>query len=136
MEEKPTWLAVVAAAIRDAQGRLLLQQALPGKRHARLWEFPGGTVESEENPRLALAREVHEELGLTLDPAAMRPLGFADEAGAGTRPAIVLFLYDCPVWEGEPAALDGQAFAWFAPGEAGQLPLGPMDRTLLETLAR
>ena len=136
MEEKPTWLAVVAAAIRDAQGRLLLQQALPGKRHARLWEFPGGKVESEENPRLALAREVHEELGLTLDPAAMRPLGFADEAGAGTRPAIVLFLYDCPVWEGEPAALEGQAFGWFAPGEAGQLPLAPMDRTLLETLAR
>ena len=136
MEEKPTWLAVVAAAIRDAQGRLLLQQALPGKRHARLWEFPGGKVESEENPRLALAREVREELRLTLDPAAMRPLGFADEAGAGTRPAIVLFLYDCPVWEGEPAALDGQAFGWFAPGEAGQLPLAPMDRALLETLAR
>lgn len=136
MEEKPTWLAVVAAAIRDAQGRLLLQQALPGKRHAMLWEFPGGKVESGENPRLALAREVHEELGLTLDPAAMRPLGFADEAGAGTRPAIVLFLYDCPVWEGEPAALDGQAFGWFAPGEAGQLPLAPMDRALLETLAR
>lgn len=136
MEEKPTWLAVVAAAIRDAQGRLLLQQALPGKRHAMPWEFPGGKVESGENPRLALAREVHEELGLTLDPAAMRPLGFADEAGAGTRPAIVLFLYDCPVWEGEPAALDGQAFGWFAPGEAGQLPLAPMDRALLETLAR
>jgi 8-oxo-dGTP diphosphatase len=136
MEEKPTWLAVVAAAIRDAQGRLLLQQALPGKRHAMLWEFPGGKVESGENPRFALAREVREELGLRLDPGAMRPLGFADEAGSGGRPGIVLFLYDCPVWEGEPAAIEGQAFGWYAPGEAGQLPLAPMDCVLLETLPR
>lgn len=136
MEEKPTWLAVVAAAIRDAQGRLLLQQALPGKRHAMLWEFPGGKVESEENPRLALGREVREELGLTLDPAAMRPVAFADEAGSGGRPGIVLFLYDCLIWEGEPVALEGQAFGWFAPDEAGRLPLAPMDRALLETLAR
>jgi 8-oxo-dGTP diphosphatase len=136
MEEKPTWLAVVAAAIRDAQGRLLLQQALPGKRHAMLWELPGGKVESEENPRFALAREVREELGLTLDATAMRPLGFADETGFGGQPGIVLFLYDCPNWEREPAALEGQAFGWFAPDEAGRLPLAPMDRALLETLAR
>ena len=136
MEEKPTWLAVVAAAIRHSDGRLLLQQALPGKAHAGQWEFPGGKVESEENPRLALAREVREELGLSLDPDAMRALGFADEPARDGGPAIVLFLYDCPVWEGEPAALEGQAFGWFAPGEAGQLPLAPMDRALLETLAR
>ena len=136
MEEKPTWLAVVAAAIRDHEGCLLLQQALPGKAHAGQWEFPGGKVESEEIPRLALAREVHEELGLRLDPAAMRPLGFADERGSGGRPAIVLFLYDCPVWAGEPAALEGQAFGWFSPSMASELPLAPMDRALLETLAR
>lgn len=136
MEEKPTWLAVVAAAIRDSDGRLLLQQGLPGKAHAGQWEFPGGKVESEENPRLALAREVREELGLRLDPAAMRPLGFADERGSDERPAIVLFLYDCPVWEGWPKALEGQAFGWFAPGAASELPLAPMDRALLDALAR
>jgi len=136
MEEKPTWLAVVAAAIRDSHGRMLLQQALPGKPHAGQWEFPGGKVEREEIPRLALAREVHEELGLTLDPAAMRPLGLADEPAVDGRPAIVLFLYGCAVWAGEPAALEGQAFGWFSPAAAGELPLAPMDRALLETLAR
>jgi 8-oxo-dGTP diphosphatase len=135
MAEKPTWLAVVAAAIRDPQGRLLLQQALPGKRHALLWEFPGGKVESQENPRLALAREVREELGLTLDPAEMRPLGFADERGLDGRPGIVLFLYDCAVWSGMPEALEGQAFGWFTFPEAGSLALAPMDRALLEGLA-
>ena len=135
MAKKPTWLAVVAAAIRDPKGRVLLQQALPGKRHALLWEFPGGKVEAEENPRLALVREVHEELALTLDPAAMRPLGFADEDGLDGRPGIVLFLYDCPAWDGTAEALDGQAFGWFTLAEAGSLALGPMDRTLLECLA-
>ena len=84
MEEKPTWLAVVAAAIRDPGGRLLLQQALPAKAHAGQWEFPGGKVESEENPRLALAREVHEELGLMLDPATPLPRARLGVASAAT----------------------------------------------------
>lgn len=133
MAENPTWLAVVAAAIRDGEGRLLLQQALPGKRHAGLWEFPGGKVESEESPRLALVREVREELALTLDPAAMRPLAFADEPDEVGRPGIVLFLYDCLAWSGVPRALEGQAFGWFAPVDAASLPLAPMDSFLLET---
>ena len=64
VENNPTFVPVVAAAIRDGAGRLLLQQCLPHKRHAGLWEFPGGKVESEEIPRLALCREVAEELGI------------------------------------------------------------------------
>jgi 8-oxo-dGTP diphosphatase len=136
MEEKPTWLAVVAAAIRDSDGRVLLQQALPGKAHAGQWEFPGGKVESEENPRHALAREVREELGLRLDPAAMRPLGFADERGSDGRLAIVLFLYDCLAWSGDAEPLDGQSWGWFTLAEADDLALAPMDRALLETLVR
>ena len=123
---------MVAAAIADGRGRLLLQQALPGKRHAGQWEFPGGKVEKEENPRLALAREVAEELGLALDPGVMRPLGFADEAADEGRPAIVLFLYACPAWSGTPAGHDGQAFGWFTRTEAQALDLAPMDRRLLE----
>ena len=134
MAEIPTWLPVVAAAIRDGEGRLLLQQALPGKRHEGQWEFPGGKVESEESPRLALMREVREELALTLDPAAMRPLGFAEEAGTGGSSAIVLFLYDCPGWVGTPQALDRQAFGWFTLVEARDLPLAAMDRALLAGL--
>jgi 8-oxo-dGTP diphosphatase len=133
--EIPTWLAVVAAAIRDGEERLLLQRALPGKRHAGHWEFPGGKVEGGENPRLALAREVHEELALSLDPATMRPLAFADEPSADGHPGIVLFLYDCPGWSGKPEALEGQAFGWFSPAAARELALAAMDRALLDALA-
>jgi 8-oxo-dGTP diphosphatase len=125
---------VVAAVIRDSGGRLLLQQALPGKPHAGLWEFPGGKVESSENPRLALRREVAEELALTVDEGAMAPAGFADQAAVGKAPGVVLILYDCPFWRGEPRSCEGQAWGWFTRAEAAVLPLPPIDRCLLEGL--
>ena len=136
MESKPTFVPVVAAVIRDGEGRLLLQQGLPHKRHAGLWEFPGGKVESEESPRFALCREVMEELGLELFPETMEPAGFAEEPALDDRPGLVLFLYNCLTWRGRPQAREGQAWGWFTRGEAGLLELPAMDRALLEGLDR
>nr|WP_243415014.1 NUDIX domain-containing protein [Altererythrobacter segetis] len=127
---------MVAGLIRDRRARLLLQQALPGKPHAGQWEFPGGKVESDENPRFALRREIAEELGLTLYEGAMIPAGFADTSGGRNGPAIVLVLYDCPEWSGEPQSREGQAWGWFMPDEAAALPLADIDRTLLEGIAK
>ena len=135
MARNPTWLLVVAALIRDEAGRVLLQQALPGKPHAGQWEFPGGKVETEENPRFALRREVFEELALSLDERQMRPAGFADDAGHDGAPAIVLFLYECARWTGEPQSREGQAWGWFTPQEAADLPMPQIDRALLQGLA-
>jgi len=135
MARNPTWLLVVAALIRDEAGRVLLQQALPGKPHAGQWEFPGGKVETEENPRFALRREVFEELALSLDERLMRPAGFADDAGHDGAPAIVLFLYECARWTGEPQSREGQAWGWFTPQEAADLPMPQIDRALLQGLA-
>jgi len=134
LEKNPTWLLVVAATIRDDAGRLLLQQALPGKPHSGLWEFPGGKVEPEENPRVALSREVAEELGLSVNPTTMAPICFADEPDRAASPAIVLILYNCPDWNGEPVSREGQEWGWFAPEEAAALPMASMDRALLEGL--
>ena len=134
MQRKPTIVPVVAAAIRDANGRFLLQQCLPHKRHAGQWEFPGGKVEIGETPRFALCREVSEELGIELAEESLVPAGFAEEAGAEGRPALVLMLYTCLLWHGEPQALEGQRWGWFAPEDAARLPLPPMDRALLEAL--
>jgi 8-oxo-dGTP diphosphatase len=135
LENVPT-LLVVAAAIRNADGRWLLQQTAAGKRHAGLWEFPGGKVEPGESPRAALARELLEELALDLDPASCERAGFAEEEPETGRPRIVLLLYTCTAWRGEPRGCEGQNWGWFTTKEAARLPLPPMDRTLLENLCR
>jgi len=131
VENSPTFILVVAAAIVDGAGRLLLQQALPGKRHAGQWEFPGGKVEPAESPRFALCREVREELALELDEAVLQPAGFAEEAPADGRPGLVLLLYRCTRWSGVPEACEGQRWAWFTLAEADSLPLAAMDRAVL-----
>ena len=135
MERNPTFVPVVAAVIRDEKGRLLLQQCPPHKRHAGKWEFPGGKVENGETPRVSLRREVTEELGLALDCGAMEPAGFADESARDGRPALVLLLYNCPVWCGQPASLEGQPWAWFTREEATALDMPAMDRALLANLS-
>ena len=131
----PTFVTVVAAALRNGAGQLLLQQCPAHKRHGGKWEFPGGKVESEEIPRLALCREVLEELGMELEPDALNPAGYADEPAADGHTSLVLLLYTCSAWHGEPTAREGQAWGWFTPDEAAALDLPPMDRALLEGLA-
>ena len=135
MENSPTFIPVVAVALRDGEGRLLLQQCPPRKRHAGKWEFPGGKVEVTEIPQLALCREVFEELGLELDRGVLEPAGFAEEGPTDRRPALVLFLYTCRGWRGEPVAREGQRWGWFTLEQAAALPLPPMDRALLAGLA-
>jgi len=134
LERKPTFVPVVAAAIRDGEGRLLLQQCVAHKRHAGLWEFPGGKVENGETPRFALCREVIEELALELEEGTLEPVGFAEEPAGEGRPAIVLFLYSCPVWRGRPDGREGQRWGWFTHAEAFALEMPPMDRALLSRL--
>jgi 8-oxo-dGTP diphosphatase len=62
----PSLLPVVAAAMVDLEGRVLLQQRPPGKSLAGLWEFPGGKLEEGEAPASAIVREIHEELGVVV----------------------------------------------------------------------
>ncbi len=123
----------MALDLRDAQGRVLLQQRPQGKHHAGLWEFPGGKVENGENPRLALCREIAEELGITLDPAALEPALLADDWPQGN---LVLFLYSAATWTGEIVAGEGQQWGWFTLAEASKLPMPPMDRNFLERCSR
>ena len=131
MENKPTWMAVVALALRDNAGRLLLQRRPLHKHHGGLWEFPGGKVENGQIPRVALAREIAEELAIKVETTALTPALLADEGADG---GVVLFLYSCTSWIGEIAALEGQEWGWFAPQEAAKLALAPMDADLLARL--
>lgn len=132
MQTNSRWIAVVALALFDEEGHLLLQERLAGKQHGGMWEFPGGKVEPGEEPRDALCRELAEELGVEVRPHELEPTLFAEETSAGR--VIVLMLYRVQAKEIAPHGRDGQQWGWFSREEAAQLPLAPMDRDLLERL--
>jgi len=130
MTDIPTLLPVVAVALLRGDGQVLMQKRPAHREHGGLWEFPGGKVEPGETPKAALIREITEELGLTLAAEALTPLGFAaDEAppAGTTRRPVVILLYTCRTWQGEPTCLDAEALGWFAPDALASLPMPPLD---------
>jgi len=127
-------LPVVAAALVDAAGRVLLQRRPPGKAHAGLWEFPGGKVDAGENPEAALVRELAEELGLAADPAALEPVTFASVEGEEHH--LLLLLYRVRRWTGTPEPRVADALAWVAPADMAALPMPPADVPLVAALGR
>lgn len=127
-------LFVVAAAIIDPQGRVLVQQRPPGKPMAGLWEFPGGKVDPGENPEAALARELHEELGIEVDRSALVPASFASEA-LGAR-HLLLLLYLLRDWQGEVEMRHATALRWVTPAELATLEMPPADVPLVQALAK
>jgi mutator protein MutT len=70
-------ILVAACALIDADGRVLIAERPPGKPMAGLWEFPGGKVESGEQPEETLIRELKEELGIDVKQECLAPLTFA-----------------------------------------------------------
>jgi 8-oxo-dGTP diphosphatase len=127
-------LVVVAAALADAAGRVLVQRRPIGKAMAGLWEFPGGKVERGETPEAALARELGEELGIFVAPGDLAPLTFASQR-VGDR-HMLLLLYRCTRWAGAPRALDADLLLWRAPDDMEDLPMPPADLPLLAFLKR
>ncbi len=123
-------LQVVALALIDQRGRVLMQRRAADRQHGGLWEFPGGKLEKGETRELALLREIREELALELDQAGLALLASAEDRAAG----IVIWLYTCRQWQGEPACLDAEALGWFAPGELAALAMPPLDVPLAQAV--
>jgi 8-oxo-dGTP diphosphatase len=134
MKKIPTALLVVAAALVRENGRILLQKRPEGRSMAGLWEFPGGKLEVGETPESALARELAEELAIKVDPANLVPACFASAEIAG-RPMLLL-LYICTIWKGEPVAVESPELGWFAVDEMTRLKMPPADIPLLDLLKK
>lgn len=126
------WLPVVAVALVDGEGRVLVQQRPPGGSMAGLWEFPGGKVERDETPEFALIRELREELGIDVTAACLAPACFASEP-LGDR-HLLLLLYVCRKWSGTPQARHAAALQWLRPPQLFGLAMPPADKPLLGLL--
>src|SRR5437868_9536693 len=96
-------LLVVAAALVNSKNEVLLAQRPEGKRLAGKWEFPGGKVEADESPEAALVRELHEELGITVQAADLEPFWFlSHDYAAEFQFHLLMPVYLCRNWHGEP----------------------------------
>jgi len=122
-------LRVVAAALFDADGRVLIAERPAGKHMAGWWEFPGGKVASDESDAQALVRELREELGV--------------EARADAEIMTLTHEYpdrvvDLVLWrvsaEGEPRGLDGQQLKWVDCDLLGTEKMLPADRPFIDAL--
>ena len=125
-------LPVVAAALVDADGRVLLQQRPECRSLAGLWEFPGGKLEPGERPEPALIRELAEELGITVKEDCLAPLTFASHAYPEFH--LLMPLYVCRRWQGMVASRENQALKWLRPGKLRDLAMPPADEPLIAHL--
>ncbi len=121
---------VVAAALYDESGRVLIAQRPPGKHQAGRWEFPGGKVAAGEDELAALTRELHEELGIEV--AAARPLMRLEHSYSDRDVELSLWIVER--YSGTPSALDRQALKWVAPASLEDEDLLKADRPFVEAL--
>jgi 8-oxo-dGTP diphosphatase len=123
---------VVAVALVDADGRVLIAQRPEGKQLAGLWEFPGGKVEPGERPEAALIRELKEELGIDVKEACLAPFVFTSHAYESFH--LLMPLYLCRRWSGAVQAREHAALKWVRPNRLRDYPMPPADEPLVAWL--
>ena len=125
-------VTVVAVALVDVDGRVLISKRPKGKPMAGLWEFPGGKIEIGESPEKALIREIKEELNLDVSDRCLAPFTFASHKYEKFH--LLMPLYVCRVWEGNVEAMEKQALKWVRPKNLAEYSMPPADRPLVAML--
>ncbi|MEZ5815941.1 MAG: (deoxy)nucleoside triphosphate pyrophosphohydrolase [Hyphomicrobiaceae bacterium] len=125
-------LLVVAAALIDVDGRVLIAQRPEGRSMAGLWEFPGGKVGPDETPEEALVRELREELSIEVCDTCLAPFTFASHTYEKFHLLMPLFL--CRKWEGQIRPQEGQAVKWVRAAKLAEFPMPPADLPLIPML--
>lgn len=121
---------VAAAVILRPDGDVLLAQRPPGKAYEGYWEFPGGKLEPGETSAQALARELHEELGIVVRRASP----WLTQEFVYPHAHVEIDFFRVFAWDGEPAGHDGQALAWQDPKAIDVAPLLPANTRVLSAL--
>ncbi|HEY1818193.1 MAG TPA: (deoxy)nucleoside triphosphate pyrophosphohydrolase [Kofleriaceae bacterium] len=121
---------LVVAGLMTRDGRVLITQRTASQALPLQWEFPGGKVEDGEAPAAALARELREEIGVTVVVGRIWDVLFH----AYPDFDLVMLVYRCTITDGEPRAVDVADLAWVAFGELPRWDILPADRPLVERL--
>jgi 8-oxo-dGTP diphosphatase len=122
---------VAAAVIQRAGGAFLLAQRPHGKVYAGYWEFPGGKVEPGEPAAAALARELHEELGIDVETA----YPWITRVFPYPHATVRLNFFRVTRWRGDPHPREDQAIAWQEPGRDMASPMLPANAPVLASLS-
>ena len=125
-------ILVVAVALIDVDGRVLIAQRPEGKKMAGLWEFPGGKVDPGETPEAALIRELKEELGIDTKESCLAPFTFASHEYDDFH--LLMPLYLCRRWWGSIVPQERQVVKWVRPVRLGDYPMPPADKPLVAML--
>ena len=104
---------VVACALINEQGKVLINKRPKGKDYAGYWEFPGGKVEENETPEEAIIRELKEEINIDVSAACLAPLSFTEKNYE--KYYVVVLLYVCRKWEGFMKPMENQELEWILP---------------------
>jgi mutator mutT protein len=125
-------IRVVAAAMFDAEGRVLIAERPAGKHMAGRWEFPGGKIGEAEPEERALVRELREELGVEV--LESRPFMRLSHEYEDRHVELSMWLVER--FTGVPRGLDGQRLKWVLPRQLDDEDILEADRPFVEALQR
>ena len=123
---------VVSIALINNYDQVLIAKRPNNKHLAGFWEFPGGKVEKDETPENALIREVKEELNVNINNKCIAPLSFSEFDYKNFH--LLLLLYICRRWEGEPLTMEENELKWVKPSMLRKYKMPPADDSLIYSL--
>ena len=127
---EPRKRTLVVAGLIARDGHVLITQRRADQALPLQWEFPGGKVEPGEAPAVALARELREEIGVTVEVGRIWDVLFH----AYDAFDLVMLVYACRIVDGEPGAVEVADLAWVRAGELPRWDILPADRPLVDRL--
>lgn len=121
---------VAVGIVVHAVGAVLITRRPDHVHQGGLWEFPGGKVESGESPESALRRELHEELGITVQAAEP----WLQVRHAYPDQTVLLEVWRVTAYTGEPHGQEGQPLIWASPAELETFAFPAADQPILAAL--
>lgn len=123
---------IVACALIDIDGRVLIAERPETKQYGGYWEFPGGKVEQGETPEAAIIRELKEELNIDTAQNCLAPLNFS--SGNYDNIHTLMTVYICRRWQGIMQPMLSQRLKWVSAKKLKEFKMPPADIPLIPNL--